>query len=186
MGSKAIFAGGFARSSGWSDAVDIYDADTGLWTTASLSAQRGRLTATRVGNKAIFAGGQDAAGFSNVVDIFTEIFAGDVDDDGFVGQGDLDIVLGEWGRTGAEIVDPRADVDADEFVGQGDLDTVLNDWGQGTPPPPVPEPATLSLLALASLALMRRKRKLATPHFSSHTSAPKDNSCVCVTATGDA
>ncbi len=84
-------------------------------------------------------------------------FLGDLNGDGFVGQDDLDVVLGAWGTSPPS--DPRADPSGDNFVGQDDLDTVLGDWGLGTPPPPVPEPATLSLLALASLAMMRRKRK---------------------------
>ena len=59
---------------------------------------------------------------------------GDLNDDGFVGQSDLDIVLAMWGRSHAEIADPRADVNEDDFVGQTDLDYVLADWGWGTPP----------------------------------------------------
>ena len=85
--------------------------------------------------------------------------SGDRNGDGFVGQGDLDIVLAQWGRTGPEITDPRADTNGDEFVGQYDLDTVLEDWGQGTAPPVVPEPATLGMFALGGIALLRRKRK---------------------------
>ena len=84
---------------------------------------------------------------------------GDLNEDGFVGQGDLDIVLSQWGRTGPGILDPRADVNGDEFVGQYDLDQVLESWGQGTQPPGVPEPATLGTFALGGIALLRRKRK---------------------------
>ena len=87
-------------------------------------------------------------------------FLGDLNDDGFVGQFDLDIVLGQWGKTGAEITDPRADPNGDDFVGQFDLDYVLADWGEGTPPTaPVPEPATLGIFALCGFALLRRKPK---------------------------
>lgn len=83
-------------------------------------------------------------------------YLGDLDDNGFVGQDDLDIVLGAWGTSPPS--DTRADPSGDNFVGQDDLDTVLGDWGQGTPPPSVPEPAILSLLALGVLATMRRRR----------------------------
>jgi hypothetical protein len=54
---------------------------------------------------------------------------GDLNDDGFVGQGDLNIVLSQWGKGGAEITDPRADANHDNFVGQGDLNVVLAGWG---------------------------------------------------------
>jgi len=55
---------------------------------------------------------------------------GDLDSSGFVGQGDLDIVLDQWGNSGGEITDPRADPSGDDFVGQADLDIVLDDWGK--------------------------------------------------------
>jgi len=56
----------------------------------------------------------------------------DLNDDGFIGQGDLDIVLDKWGWT----VDPSdpADCDGDGFVGQADLDMLLDDWGEGQMP----------------------------------------------------
>ena len=82
---------------------------------------------------------------------------GDVNQDGFVGQADLDIVLAAWGTSPPS--DPRADLFEDNLVGQADLDTVLSFWGEGEPPPVVPEPATLSVLALGGLALMCRRRK---------------------------
>ena len=83
---------------------------------------------------------------------------GDLNEDGFVGQFDLDIVLAQWGNSGLNITDPRADPTGDGFVGQFDLDYVLASWGQGTPPsPPVPEPATLGIFALCGFALSRRK-----------------------------
>jgi len=55
---------------------------------------------------------------------------GDLDGSGFVGQGDLDIVLDQWGNSGGEITDARADPSGDDFVGQADLDIVLDDWGK--------------------------------------------------------
>ncbi len=57
MGTKAIFAGGYS-SSGYSNVVDIYDASTGQWSTATLSQARDGLAATTVGTEAIFAGGR--------------------------------------------------------------------------------------------------------------------------------
>jgi hypothetical protein len=58
---------------------------------------------------------------------------GDRNEDFFVGQTDLDIVLDQWGNSGGEITDPRADANDDDFVGQTDLDIVLDDWGQTGP-----------------------------------------------------
>ena len=86
VGTKAIFAGGdtgegVGANGRWqvfySSAVDIYDATTNTWSTASLSQARGDgiLVAT-VGTKAVFAGGeiwlssQDTSGSSNAVDIY--------------------------------------------------------------------------------------------------------------------
>jgi hypothetical protein len=40
-----------------SSAVDLYDRQTGQWSTALLSVNRSHLAATSVGNVAIFAGG---------------------------------------------------------------------------------------------------------------------------------
>jgi chondroitin AC lyase len=62
--------------------------------------------------------------------------AGDRDGDGFVGQVDLDIVLGHWGKgaPGNPISDHRADANGDGFVGQADLDIVLGDWGKNEIP----------------------------------------------------
>ena len=86
------------------------------------------------------------------------LLRGDLNEDGFVGQLDLDIVLAMWGN-GPIIPDGRADVNMDDFVGQTDLDYVLGGWGLGTPPTaPVPEPATLGLLAIGATMVLRRRR----------------------------
>ena len=82
---------------------------------------------------------------------------GDLNDDGFAGQTDLDIVLGAWGTRPPS--DPRADPSADGFVGQADLDYVLADWGLGIPPLAIPEPATLGIFAFCGFSLLRRKPK---------------------------
>ena len=83
---------------------------------------------------------------------------GDLNDDGFVGQADLDMVLFNWGDT-CPLDDPRIDTNRDNLIGQYDLDSVLNGWGDGTPPVPAPEPATLGILGLCGLVLLRRKGK---------------------------
>jgi PEP-CTERM motif len=83
---------------------------------------------------------------------------GDLNDDGFVGIDDLNIVLGAWNQN-VPPADPAADPSDDGFVGIDDLNVVLGNWNAGTPPSVnvVPEPATLSLIALGGVALLRRK-----------------------------
>jgi len=60
----------------------------------------------------------------------TYTWKGDLNGDRFVGQGDLNIVLAQWGKSGGQITDPRADPSGDNFVGQADLNIVLADWGK--------------------------------------------------------
>jgi hypothetical protein len=50
--------------------VDMYNASSGMWTTATLSQARTRLASTTVGNLAIFGGGAIYQGYSPVVDIY--------------------------------------------------------------------------------------------------------------------
>jgi Glycosyl hydrolase family 57/Carbohydrate binding domain (family 25) len=84
---------------------------------------------------------------------------GDLDGDGFVGIGDLNIVLANWNLS----VTPGStgDFDGDGFVGINDLNAVLANWNSGTPPltqasSTIPEPATAILLTLGAATLIRR------------------------------
>ena len=110
----------------------------------------GTIQVDAVGGCVLTATGQ----FARLVD--TSI-PGDLNEDGFVGQADLDIVLGAWGTRPPS--DPRADPDGNGLVAQGDLDTVLSNWAAGTPPAAVPEPATLGMFAFCAPALLRRRSK---------------------------
>ncbi len=78
---------------------------------------------------------------------------GDLDEDGFVGADDLDIVLAEWGDSVTPGSTP--DPSGDGSVGQADLDIVLNDWGQSTQP--IPEPLCLVMLLAGGIGLTRRR-----------------------------
>ena len=93
---------------------------------------------------------------------------GDFNGDGFVGQGDLDLVLLNWG----DEVPPDAVPDGwviqlpSGLIGQGNLDDVLLNWGSGVPPSgtpsTTPEPTTaVLLLGLLSIAGIRRSRSAA-------------------------
>ncbi len=102
--------------------------------------------------------------------IETAVFAGDYNSSGQVEQGDLDIVLQNWG-TGTFTGDENALVGGGPFDGtvdQNELDGVLQNWGStsvpsfaGSLPEAVPEPATIALLTLGTPALLSRRLRLA-------------------------
>ncbi len=75
-GSKIVFAGGVVYDAATSKyipstAVDIYDVNSGKWTTAQLSEGRTQLAATGSGELVIFAGGVNSSNaVSNTMDIY--------------------------------------------------------------------------------------------------------------------
>jgi hypothetical protein len=92
-----------------------------------------------------------------------QVLVGDYNGSGQVDQGDMDLVLLNWGQSGSDlpqgwvITPPTGNIDQDE------LDAVLLNWGAlgglGGPSA-VPEPSTVALLAMAAaagLALARRR-----------------------------
>ena len=90
---------------------------------------------------------------------------GDYNDDGFVGQSDLDLVLLNFGDvTLPDGFNPAALPDGEPFdnlIGQNELDAVLLNFGSGTPTSlsAVPETTSgivLGLLGVYSLAIRRR------------------------------
>ncbi|MEM1097346.1 MAG: PEP-CTERM sorting domain-containing protein [Planctomycetota bacterium] len=86
--------------------------------------------------------------------------AGDYNGDGRVGQGDLNLVLNNWGRL--RYVKDGITNFATGTIDQEELNTVLNHWGDALAPPdlrgsPVPEPAALALTGLGALTLTRRR-----------------------------
>ncbi len=89
---------------------------------------------------------------------------GDYDDSGQVEQGDLDIVLQNWG-TGTFTGNESNLVGGGPFDGtvdQNELDGVLQNWGSTSAPDfagsAVPEPATLALMGGIGLLFARRAR----------------------------
>ena len=84
--------------------------------------------------------------------------AGDIDGDGYVGLGDLDLVLANWNASVSSEY-ANVDVSGDGFIGLADLDIVLNQWNMATPPliGATPEPCSLGLFTCsAGLMLLHR------------------------------
>jgi hypothetical protein len=78
IGNKAILAGGSISimpgvPPSTSDVVNIYDNDTGQWSTARLSTRRGGMSAAAVGDFAVFAGGRRNPLFGPVTDRSSDI-----------------------------------------------------------------------------------------------------------------
>ena len=84
---------------------------------------------------------------------------GDYNDSGTVEQGDLDLVLNNWGT--ARPFDPNGEPFATTIVDQEELDRVLNNWGGSSlasfAGSAIPEPtAVAAMVGLGALGLRRR------------------------------
>ena len=90
------------------------------------------------------------------VDAQSASLPGDLDDDGLVGGGDLDIVRANWGRAVAVGNLSYGDVSGDGVVGGDDLDIIRANWGTQAEAS-VPEPTATVLLLWAMFGFMRRR-----------------------------
>ena len=84
---------------------------------------------------------------------------GDLNDDGFVGSADLDIVRANWGQSVDAGCLECGDPSGDGSVGSADLDIVRANWGEGSPVS-VPEPLMPILVTLGVAALIGRQSRV--------------------------
>jgi hypothetical protein len=125
----------------------------------SMSTPTGVFSATGIFN-------QESTGYQLWVteanDILLQALLGDLNEDGFVGQDDLNIVLGDWGQTVE--VGSIGDLNLDGFIGQDDLNVILGAWGTGTPLPnlqAIPEVSSMALVSIAAVfGMYLRKRRM--------------------------
>jgi len=102
---------------------------------------------------------------ADAIILVTEVttLVGDFNSDSFVSQGDLDLVLLNWGdATLPAGFDENALASGgpfDNLISQNELDDVLLNWGNGTPPTTaVPEPASLVLMGLGAAGMLIRRK----------------------------
>jgi len=93
--------------------------------------------------------------------VATSAIPGDANNNGFVDDDDLAILLSNWEQDAGTVTNwALGDFTGDTDIDDDDLAVLLGNW---TGPPPggagVPEPATMALLGLGGLSVLRRRRK---------------------------
>ena len=96
--------------------------------------------------------------------LLPEASLGDYNGNGQTEQGDLDLVLLNWGANAADLPETWTNErPADGVVDQAELDRVLLNWGAGAAAPggatSVPEPGALAMLSLLLLAAWIGRRR---------------------------
>ena len=87
-----------------------------------------------------------------------EVLEGDLNGDGFVGAGDLDIVRANWGQTTVPGDYAAGDASGDGRVDSADLDMIRANWGSGTMPvSAVPEPG-VGVMLVCGMGFLARRR----------------------------
>jgi len=106
------------------------------------------------GNQTLFS---DLSIYTNQINIYE----GDLDGDGHVGDLDLALVLGNWGQSVVAGDWLAGDASGDGHIGESDLSYVLDNWGAGSAPVAqnVPTPSTGVIFGLLGMCFLRRRRK---------------------------
>ena len=115
--------------------TDIGSFDIGRFTLADDAIGTWSLVVTNIdGFQANYQGFIENGKF-DLVNTGGEPIDGDLDDDGFVGINDLNLVLGDWNNT-IFTGDPAmvGDLNGDFFVGIDDLNAMLGNWNQNVFP----------------------------------------------------
>ncbi|MEM1444833.1 MAG: hypothetical protein AAGF84_02155 [Planctomycetota bacterium] len=101
---------------------------------------------------------------ASLTEAVAALLAGDFDEDGLVAQGDLNLVLTNWGS--ARTFEDGVTAFTTGNVDQEELNVVLTNWGASSGTPSfagfaVPEPGVATLGVVAGLAALRRCRVVA-------------------------
>jgi len=132
------------------------------WDISFVGDAVGSNNAAAAGDVSIFHAGGDIGSPGSFTTQTGGTVPGDYDNDGLVGQGDLDLVLLNWGSTAPPVPGGWINEQPDGLIGQTELDGVLLNWGNMAPAlaaASVPEPTTVVLLGLATLLLPATRRQ---------------------------
>ncbi|MEM9752766.1 MAG: DUF5060 domain-containing protein [Planctomycetota bacterium] len=100
-----------------------------------------------------------------LIEVVSDLALGDYNGNGQVEQGDLNLVLNNWGRDTRAGLIPAGWVNTSDLLGvvdQGELNVVLNNWGSSASPDfgnaSVPEPMGVASVSVLGMAGLIRRR----------------------------